>query len=113
MFTLDDILEHVEIWRNIHAHNVFLALHETFGDMNEDVPHLLEEEFQEMEVVATDWEYVRDDSTLIDLQDSICSQFEASVENSLAQSETSENANMSGIFASLADAANAYISKCS
>ena len=113
LFTLDDILEHVEIWRNIHAHNVFLALHETFGDMNEDVPHLLEEEFQEMEVVATDWEYVRDDSTLIDLQDTICSQFETSVENSLAQSETSENANMSGVFASLAGAANDYISKCS
>ena len=84
---------------------VLFALHETFGDINkDDIPLLLEEEFQEIEVLATDWEFVRDDSTLNDLQSSVLSDLETSVENSLANSVTNEH-NMSEIFSSLASTA--------
>ena len=105
LFTLADKLEHVEIWRHVHANNVLFALHDTFGDINkDDIPLLLEEEFQEIEVLATDWEFVRDDSTLNDLQSSVLSDLETSVENSLANSVTNEH-NMSEIFFSLASTA--------
>ncbi len=105
LFTVAGILEHIEIWRQVHAQNVCLALHETFGDMDNDMDSmLLEEEFQECEIVDEDWELVRDDSNLmIDLQDTMLSNLETSVENSLAQSITSEQ--NSGIFATLASAA--------
>jgi hypothetical protein len=92
LFTVAGILEHIEIWRQVHAQNVCLALQETFGDMDDDMDSmLLEEEFQECEIVDEDWELVRDDSNLM------------IVENSLAQSITSEQ--NSGIFATLASAA--------
>jgi hypothetical protein len=105
LFTLADILEHVEIWRHVHANNVLFALHETFGDINkDDIPLLLEEEFQEIEVLATDWEFVRDDSTLNYLQSSVLSDLETSVENSLANSVTNKHS-MSEIFSSLASTA--------
>ncbi|CAB4033184.1 mediator of RNA polymerase II transcription subunit 34-like, partial [Paramuricea clavata] len=80
----------------VGAPNVFLNL--------DDIPLLLEEEFQEIEVLATDWEFVRDDSTLNDLQSSVLSDLETSVENSLANSVTNEHS-MSEIFSSLASTA--------
>ncbi len=105
LFTVAGILEHIEIWRQVQAQNVCLALQEIFGDMDDDMDSmLLEDEFQECEIVDEDWELVTDDSNLmIDLQDIMLSNLETSVENSLAQSITSEQ--NSGIFATLASAA--------
>jgi hypothetical protein len=107
LFTSTNILEHVEIWRRVHAENICLVLHETFGDMEEDIDDLvLEEEFQECEIINEDWEVLRDDSVLNYMEDTLISNFsnlETSVENTLAESATSEH--NSGIFVTLASAA--------
>lgn len=102
LFTMADILEHVEIWRYIHANNIFFALNETFGDMDKhDIPLLSEEEFHELEILPEDWEAVRDDSNLNELQSGTLSFLNTSVEDSLNDAVTSEH-NMSEIFAGLA-----------
>lgn len=102
LFTMPDILEHVEIWRYINANNIFFALNETFGDMDkDDVPLLSEEEFHELETLPEGWEAVRDDLNLNELQSSMLSFLDTSVEDSLNNTVTSEH-NMSEIFASLA-----------
>ena len=108
MFTLADILEHVQIWRHIHANNVFNALNEKFGDMNQDdIVMLYEEEFEEIEVLPVDWQF---DSSLNDLQDSVFSMLDTSVENSFASS-THEH-NVSSILANLASSAHIDASTC-
>ena len=64
---------------------------------------LYEEEFEEIEVLPVDWQFVRDDSSLNDLQDSGFSMLDTSVENRFASS-TNEH-NVSSILANLASSA--------
>ena len=54
---MNDIVSCVELWRNIHANMVYTILNEVFKDMDESVTFLLSvEDFDDMEVVAEDWE---------------------------------------------------------
>ena len=67
IFTIADVLHHVEIWRDCYAVGILNVLMEVFGDIT-DVPDLLE-----MEVDITnysDWSNIRDDSTFISMLDS-------------------------------------------
>lgn len=41
LFTMEDILEHVELWRNTHVNNVFAILSEVFDDMDTDFDFLM------------------------------------------------------------------------
>ena len=70
IFNITDIVNYVEIWRNTHANNILKCLNEVFDDMdNLDVPLILsEEDFDDMEVIDEDWEFVRDDSERAELQ---------------------------------------------
>ena len=52
--------------------------------MNEDDVVMLYEEFEDIEALPTDWEFVRDDPSFNDLEDSTLSMLDTSVENSFA-----------------------------
>lgn len=71
LFNMQDIVRSIELWRNTHANNVYLALSGVFGDMDDhDCPLLLsEEDFEDMDVVEEGWENIRDDSSRADLFD--------------------------------------------
>ena len=71
LFPIDNILQHVEIWRHVHASNVCLALHETVGDM--DISDLVLE--KEEGIIKEDLEEVRDDSSLYVMDDTLQSSF--------------------------------------
>ncbi len=71
LFCMEDILDHVELWRNTHANNVFIALKEVFGDMEDNnyASIISEEDFEDMELVEEDWEDIRDDNSRAELFD--------------------------------------------
>lgn len=73
----------------------------------DDVVMLYEKEFEDIEVLPTDWEFVRDDPSFNDLEDSTLSMLDTSVENSFATSITSKH-NVTGILANLASEADIY-----
>ena len=72
LFTLEDILDNIEIWRIVHANYILVALSETFNDINIDTAQLqLSDLDQEMEDELLDqWLDFRDDSQLDILADS-------------------------------------------
>ncbi len=71
LFNMQHIINKIELWRNIHANNVFLALNEVFDDMDKDCQPLLlsESDFEEMEVVVEEWEEIRDDDSRAEMFD--------------------------------------------
>lgn len=71
LFTIVDIVDCVEIWRNVLGNNIFSAMSEVFDDMDtSNFPLLLSEEnFQDMEVIDDDWEILRDDPSRGELFD--------------------------------------------
>ena len=109
-FTIFDIVDSVEIWRNVHANNIFNAMSEVFGDMDVSsfpLP-LSKEDFVDMEVIDDDWEILQNDTSRGEL-------FENSdIEHSLVSMLTEENSlydgfigcgqeNLSGFLAPITD----------
>ena len=107
LFTIVDIVDCVEIWRNVHANNIFSAMSEVFDDMDaSNFPLLLSEEnFQDMEVIDDDWEILRDDPSRGELFDN--SNFEPSILSMMTEENSQyddsligcEPDNLSGILA--------------
>ena len=110
LFTIFDIVDSVEICRNVHANNIFNAMSEVFGDMDVSsfpLP-LSEEDFVDMEVIDDAWEILQNDTSRGEL-------FENSViEHSLVSMLTEENSlydsfvgcvqeNLSGLLAPITD----------
>ena len=56
-----NITNQVEVWRHVHANNIFKCMSEVFDDMEgSDFPlSLSEEDFEDMEVIDDDWEIIR------------------------------------------------------
>lgn len=71
IFNINDIINQVEVWRHVHAYNIFKCMSEVFDDMEKsDIPlSLSEEDFEDMEVIDHDWEIVRDDLSRAELFD--------------------------------------------
>ena len=72
LFTLADIKSKVEIWRDIHANNVLVALHEVFDDFHLDTSKIqlsCHEEDTDT-CIDSDWVDIRDDSSLLDIASS-------------------------------------------
>lgn len=68
LFTLEDVVTNVEIWRTQHAVGVLSAIAQIFRDVNVDTELLIdcdEEMNFEME-----WEEVRDDPSFLSMMDS-------------------------------------------
>ena len=68
LFTLDDVVTNVEIWRKKHAVGVLSIISQIFDDIEVDIVHLTDSDDEinfEME-----WEEVRDDSSFLSLVDS-------------------------------------------
>ena len=72
IFTLEDILDNIEIWRIVHANNILVALSKTFNHIDIGTAELqLSDTDQEMEDELLDqWLDIRDDSQLDILADS-------------------------------------------
>lgn len=68
LFTVDDILQSVEIWRHHHAKCVLKVLNDVFGDV--DIESLCFEENSLDNTIASDWGEIRDDSALVSMLDS-------------------------------------------
>ena len=71
LFSLEDVLEAVEIWHNEYAIAILKIIKEIFGETNIDIPSnlgmpdVLEASIPEW----NEWDMVRDDSTLLDMLD--------------------------------------------
>lgn len=72
LFSLEDVLEAVEIWRNEYAFSILKIIKEIFGETNIDMPSDLEiPDILEASIPEwNEWDMVRDDSTLVDMLDS-------------------------------------------
>ena len=108
IFNMNDITDCVEVWRHVHANNIFKCMSEVFDDMDSsDFPlSLSKEEFEEMEVIDDDWELIRDDSSRMELFDD--SKFEdlsmMTSENIQTESLTEFGpGNLSGLLAPVTD----------
>lgn len=66
LFTLENILCHVEIWRHCYAAGIQRLIKETFGDITVEEP---EESFDMDTTEYSDWGHVRDDSSLLSMFD--------------------------------------------
>eukprot|EP00112_Aurelia_sp_Birch-Aquarium-sp1_P008878 Seg199.13 transcript_id=Seg199.13/GoldUCD/mRNA.D3Y31 product="putative ATP-dependent RNA helicase R290" protein_id=Seg199.13/GoldUCD/D3Y31 len=101
LFTMDDIITCIELWRNSHAKNIFLALNEVFRDMEESCLSSLtaEEDFENMDIVEEDWQNIRDDDSRAELfTDSKFSDLsKLTTEDSRDESQDFEIANASAI----------------
>eukprot|EP00112_Aurelia_sp_Birch-Aquarium-sp1_P006879 Seg1751.5 transcript_id=Seg1751.5/GoldUCD/mRNA.D3Y31 product="ATP-dependent DNA helicase RecQ" protein_id=Seg1751.5/GoldUCD/D3Y31 len=86
LFNITDIMKYIELWRAVHANNVYLALCSVFEDMEESVTPLLitEDAFQDMEYIAEDWEDIMEaESCFEEMEDSdFMSKLDNSIENS-------------------------------
>ena len=72
LFSLADIKSSVEIWQDIHADNVLVALHEVFDDFHLDTSKIQLSCHEEDTVtcIDSDWVDIRDDSSLLDIASS-------------------------------------------
>ena len=64
LFSFTDIKKYVEIWRNVYANNVLVALHEVFKDFPLEVSNLKLTMDDEHEIIDTDWAEIRDDTSM-------------------------------------------------
>ena len=69
LFTIDDVLESVEIWRNKYAVDILKIIKDVFGDTNIELPDNLEQFYLD-ETNFSEWDMIRDDSTLAEMLDS-------------------------------------------
>ena len=70
LFTIEDILGAVEIWRHQYARAVLQLLSEVFGDIDKELTCHEHEDASPDETIASDWGLVRDDSALLSMLDS-------------------------------------------
>ena len=66
LFTLEDIMTHIEVWRSCYAKSILLALSEVFGDID-DKQDITDESFSCSESdswydIDSQWQEIRDDS---------------------------------------------------
>lgn len=64
IFTLQDILEFVEVWRNHYAVGILKAIKDVFQDIDIDLPSL-EEQLELNDTELSEWNDIRDDSSLL------------------------------------------------
>ena len=108
LFTIEDILSRTELWRHVHANNVYKILYETFKDiskLSEDI-QLPEEEFRDLEIVADEWKDIRDDSTLCNFTMDISADDSMNTCNTSGDNTSIEGAtgnNVSEIFTNIAN----------
>ena len=114
LFTIEDILSRTELWRHVHANNVYKILYETFKDiskLSEDI-QLSEEEFRDLEIVADEWEDIRDDSTLcnftMDISNTCMNTCNTSEDNTSIEGATGNN--VSEIFANIVNSVDKDLS---
>lgn len=107
LFDMNDIISCVELWRNIHANNVYVALSQVFEDMDSPNSSLLlsVEDFEDMEVVEEDWEEIREDSARVELFDDskFANMSNMTDENSQNESVGFDNDNLSGVLRQITD----------
>ena len=68
LFSVDDVLTSVEIWRHHYARGVVKIISDVFGDI--DTAQLLQEDDFLEDSIASDWGEIRDDSALVSMLDS-------------------------------------------
>ena len=71
LFDFQDIKRYIEIWRNVYANNILVALHEVFNDFPLNVSELRLIMDEENKIVNMDWVEIRDDSLMMDFQNSV------------------------------------------
>ncbi len=78
LFTVEDVLQNVEIWRKHHAVAVLNAIAQVFGDITVELNRsLLDENHTDIDMdIEMDWEELRDDSSFQDLWDSNVFQYD-------------------------------------
>ena len=113
LFNMEDILSKVELWRHVHANNIYVMLSETFKDMCEldgDI-QMSEEEFKDREIVLEDWEDIRDDSSMYNstIDISADANMDSSFENNFIEDSKGGN-NISGIIQSMTNTIDLNIS---
>ena len=95
VYTMDDLLEYVELWRNTHASNVMATLAEVFDDIDPNYDHL-ESDSEEMEI--EDWvEMMSGSSTELFDDSKFANMSNRTVENSELEYSQTECSNVSGI----------------
>ena len=103
LLTADDI-----VWRHVQVNNAYMVSSQTFDDMHDLESSLLlsEEDFLEMEIVAEDWEDMRDDSQRAELfDDSVFETESVSFEDNLAE-YPADDRNVSDILNPITDGIN-------
>ena len=99
VFTMDDLLEYVELWRNTHANNVMDILAEVFDDVDPNFDHL-DSDTEEMDIEEEDWKEMMDgSSSTAELFDDskFANMSRITVENSELEYSQTECSNVSGI----------------
>ncbi|XP_028414616.1 ATP-dependent DNA helicase Q-like 1 [Dendronephthya gigantea] len=69
LFTLNDVLKSVEIWRHKYAVEILRIIQDIFGDMEIEIPDDLEDSDEE-ETLTTEWEALRNDSSCLEIVNS-------------------------------------------
>ena len=70
LFSFSDIKKYVEIWRNLHANNVLVVLHEVFNDFYLDTANIELTIEDDDNIIDSDWIDIRDDSVITDIDNS-------------------------------------------
>ena len=70
LFTINDVPESVEIWRHKYAVDILKIVKDVFGDTNVELPDDLDQPDLE-ETNFSEWNMIKDDSTLVEMLDSI------------------------------------------
>jgi hypothetical protein len=71
LFTFEDVLGYVEIWRHEYAVGILKQISEVFGDIGMAIiPTIEEHDLEHNFSTMSDWDQIRDDSTLVGMIDS-------------------------------------------
>lgn len=68
LFTVEDILSNVEIWRHQYAIGILKQISDVFGDIME-IPTIEDDESGSDYSIISDWDQIRNDSTLVGMID--------------------------------------------
>lgn len=69
LFTLEDVISNVEIWRHQYALGILQQISDVFGDIME-IPTFDNDESAHNYSIISDWDQIRDDSSLVGMIDS-------------------------------------------
>eukprot|EP00794_Sanderia_malayensis_P009642 gene9642-10629_t len=62
IFSFEDVKSLVEIWRDVHANNILIAVYETFNDFILESSDLVLFDADSEDEIDSEWIYIRDDS---------------------------------------------------